>query len=210
MATTTPNYGWDVPTSTDYVKDGATAIETLGDDIDASLFSITSGKNVGMVLLNTTTFTSQTTVNIDNVFTSQFRNYRVVCAITGTSGSPQIQGQWRSGGVSTVGTAYLYGYTNINNGGTASNSAQNGGGSWLFNFGSSANPNQHFIMDITNPQVNTRTLGTLQIMGYDGGSFQSRNGAMIHDAVTQFDGISIFTGSAVTITGEVSVYGYRK
>jgi hypothetical protein len=37
MATTTPNYGWTVPTSTDLVKDGATAIELLGDSIDASL-----------------------------------------------------------------------------------------------------------------------------------------------------------------------------
>lgn len=37
MATTTPNNGWAVPTSTDYVKDGATAIETLGDAIDTSI-----------------------------------------------------------------------------------------------------------------------------------------------------------------------------
>jgi hypothetical protein len=37
MATTTPNNGWAVPTSTDYVKDGAVAIETLGDAIDASV-----------------------------------------------------------------------------------------------------------------------------------------------------------------------------
>ena len=37
MATTTPNNGWSVPTSTDYVKDGADAIETLGDAIDASV-----------------------------------------------------------------------------------------------------------------------------------------------------------------------------
>jgi hypothetical protein len=37
MATTTPNNGWSVPTSTDYVKDGATAIETLGDAIDTSV-----------------------------------------------------------------------------------------------------------------------------------------------------------------------------
>jgi hypothetical protein len=36
MATTTPNYGWSVPESTDLVKDGATAIELLGDSIDAS------------------------------------------------------------------------------------------------------------------------------------------------------------------------------
>ena len=42
MATTTPNYGWPVPTSTDYVKDGATAIEALGDAIDATVFGLGS------------------------------------------------------------------------------------------------------------------------------------------------------------------------
>jgi hypothetical protein len=39
MATTTPNYGWVVPTSTDLVKDGATAIETLGDSVDSTVFN---------------------------------------------------------------------------------------------------------------------------------------------------------------------------
>lgn len=45
MATTTPNFGWSVPTSTDYVKDGAVAIETLGDAIDARYGDITNFPN---------------------------------------------------------------------------------------------------------------------------------------------------------------------
>ena len=49
MATTTPNFGWSVPTSTDLVKDGATAIETLGDSIDASLVDLKGGTS-GQVL----------------------------------------------------------------------------------------------------------------------------------------------------------------
>ena len=49
MATTTPNFGWAVPTSTDLVKDGATAIETLGDSIDASLVDLKGG-TTGQVL----------------------------------------------------------------------------------------------------------------------------------------------------------------
>lgn len=49
MATTTPNFGWSVPTSTDLVKDGATAIETLGDAIDASLLDLKGGTS-GQVL----------------------------------------------------------------------------------------------------------------------------------------------------------------
>jgi hypothetical protein len=49
MATTTPNFGWAVPTSTDLVKDGAVAIETLGDSIDASLVDLKGGTS-GQVL----------------------------------------------------------------------------------------------------------------------------------------------------------------
>jgi hypothetical protein len=49
MATTTPNFGWPVPTSTDLVKDGAVAIEGLGDAIDASLLDLKGG-TTGQVL----------------------------------------------------------------------------------------------------------------------------------------------------------------
>jgi hypothetical protein len=49
MATTTPNFGWPVPTSTDLVKDGATAIEALGDAIDASMVDLEGG-TTGQIL----------------------------------------------------------------------------------------------------------------------------------------------------------------
>jgi hypothetical protein len=52
MATTTPNFGWTVPTSTDLVKDGATAIETLGDGVDASFVGLKGG-TTGQVLSKT-------------------------------------------------------------------------------------------------------------------------------------------------------------
>jgi hypothetical protein len=49
MPTTTPNFGWSVPVSTDLVKDGATAIELLGDSIDTSLVDLKGG-TTGQVL----------------------------------------------------------------------------------------------------------------------------------------------------------------
>jgi hypothetical protein len=49
MATVTPNFNWPVPTSTDLVKDGATAIEALGDSIDDSLVDLKGG-TTGQVL----------------------------------------------------------------------------------------------------------------------------------------------------------------
>lgn len=40
MATTSPHYGWPEPTSSDYVKNGATAITAMGNAIDSTTYSI--------------------------------------------------------------------------------------------------------------------------------------------------------------------------
>jgi hypothetical protein len=49
MATVTPNFNWPVPTSTDLVKDGATAIEALGDSIDGAFVDLKGG-TTGQIL----------------------------------------------------------------------------------------------------------------------------------------------------------------
>ncbi len=49
MATTTTNFGWDIPQSTDLVKDGATAIAALGQDIDTAFMDLKGG-TTGQVL----------------------------------------------------------------------------------------------------------------------------------------------------------------
>jgi len=49
MATTTPNFGFDIPQSTDLVKDGATAIAALGTDIDTAFVDLKGG-TTGQVL----------------------------------------------------------------------------------------------------------------------------------------------------------------
>jgi len=47
MATTTTNFGFDVPTSSDLVKNGATAIATLGQDIDTQFAGLTVNAQTG-------------------------------------------------------------------------------------------------------------------------------------------------------------------
>jgi hypothetical protein len=79
MATTTPNYGWDVPTSTDYVKDGATAIETLGDDIDATLWTALGGAYPGLRLVKKQTIGSAvSSVNVTSAFSATYTNYKII------------------------------------------------------------------------------------------------------------------------------------
>jgi hypothetical protein len=83
MATVTPNYSWPVPTSSDYVKDGASAIEALGDAIDATVFGIGSS---GLVLIKTQTIgTAVSSVNVTSAFSATYDNYKIT--VSGGVGS---------------------------------------------------------------------------------------------------------------------------
>ena len=55
MATTTTNFGWDIPQSTDLVKDGATAIAALGQDIDTALVDLKGGTSGQVLAKNSNT-----------------------------------------------------------------------------------------------------------------------------------------------------------
>ena len=55
MATTTTNFGWDIPQSTDLVKDGATAIATLGQDIDTAFVDLKGGTSGQVLAKNSNT-----------------------------------------------------------------------------------------------------------------------------------------------------------
>jgi hypothetical protein len=73
MATTTPNFGWTVPTSSDLVKDGATAIETLGDSVDASLAGLTVNAQTGSSYTAVKADGLNAIVTMDNASANTFR-----------------------------------------------------------------------------------------------------------------------------------------
>jgi hypothetical protein len=81
MATTTPNYGWPVPTSTDLVKDGATAIEALGDAIDTTLATL-APKILQVVTASTTTSTT--------IASTSFTDTTLTATITPSATSSKI------------------------------------------------------------------------------------------------------------------------
>jgi hypothetical protein len=103
MATTTPFYQWSVPTSSDLVKNGATAIETLGDSVDESLWNAgfgQAGKNKlinGDFTINQRGFSSSTATD---VFTFDRWN-----KASGAGGTSTVSSQ-----SFTAGTAPVSGY----------------------------------------------------------------------------------------------------
>lgn len=87
MATVTPNFNWPVPTSTDLVKDGATAIEALGDSIDASLVDLKGGTSGQVLAKNSNTDMDFTWVTDPG---GDITNVSVTSPITGGGSSGSV------------------------------------------------------------------------------------------------------------------------
>lgn len=117
MATTT-NYGWTTPDNTAYVKDGASAIRTLGSSVDTTLFAATSGKTVGYQLIGSASFTAASEVIISGI-TTDYQNYHLVVQGSGSTSSTFLYLNLRnSGGNVTAANYFACGINNATNAGT--------------------------------------------------------------------------------------------
>lgn len=73
MATTTTNYGFTVPTSSDLVKNGATAIAQLGQDIDTAFAGLTVNAQTGTTYTAVKADGLNAIVTMDNAAANTFR-----------------------------------------------------------------------------------------------------------------------------------------
>jgi hypothetical protein len=210
MATTTPNYGWAVPTSTDLVKDGATAIETLGDAIDASMNTALGTKKAGMVLLNTTSFSAVASQSVNDVFSATYQNYRIVINVDTPTSDGILAMRTRVSGTDAT-TTYSTAADTINSAGTRS--AFGGGANvmYLLDMDSgSAGRWYNVSIDLYNPFATSVTAGSfigsaLQSNGLD---IKSTYGIITQANVTSYTGFTILP-TAGNISGTVRTYGYN-
>jgi len=205
MATTTTHYGFDIPQSTDLVKDGATAIATLGQDIDTAMNTALGTNKAGMVLLNTTSFSGVSSQSVaDNTFSSTYDNYRILITATSSTGAA-LRFRFRAAGVDLSGSVY-----NQEDAGAdgATVSAQRATAQTSGYLGYMDTAKSNFAYDFFQPNV--------AVPKYYSGLFTRNTGniiiAMLGGYVNQstsYDALTLIPSSG-TITGSISIYGYNK
>jgi hypothetical protein len=212
MATTTTNYGFDIPQSTDLVKDGATAIATLGQDIDTAMNTALGTKKAGMVLLNTTSFSGVASQAINDVFSSTYDSYRIIVRLTAsTSTLVSMYARLRVGGVDTTTNYKSFITTPLDLNWTAGSLLNATNTSNLFfGYRHVANGSSVSTFDLHYPNIATQThhQGHYNSTGSDGSGNAGFTNGYLNDT-TQYTSIN-FIPSSGNITGNVSIYGYNK
>ena len=206
MATTTTNYGFDIPQSTDLVKDGATAIATLGQDIDTAMNTALGTKKAGMVLLNTTSFSAVASHSLAaSTFTSTYTNYRIVFDYIYGSANALLRLRYRKAGTDNTSSIYYsgVGFTNWSGVAGVSTSSAAATSSAILSLSTVTGS---LTLDISQPLVRPLLTGmAMQAGPEDRGVYIS---AYINGSDT-FDSLTLFPASG-TITGSYSVYGLNK
>jgi hypothetical protein len=204
MATVTPNYSWPVPTSTDLVKDGASAIEALGDAIDATVFGLPGS---GLILINTTTFSAVASQSVNNVFTSTYDNYKMILDIDSSATNPSVNMRLRVGGVDNSASNY---WNNRMFAPPVTSQGATSAGTSFVNFGESETGTATFVYDIFSP-FKTAISRVIGLGEFRYTSFYQHSMVKTGQTTvtTSYDGFSLIT-TAGTITGSVRIYGYNQ
>jgi len=228
MATTT-NYSWTTPDDTGLVKDGASAIRSLGSSIDSSMANLrggTSGQvlrknsstqmdfswataSSGLTLISTTTFSGVNTQSFDNVFTSTYNNYKIVASNLTSSGGGFITMRLRVSSADNTSTNYRFrSYRGAVGGPGSDDTSQYSSSTTSFQtiYTLTGTDSAGFSCDVFAPQLAQQT--QIALLGFDPPS----NGYTVISggrfaATTQFDG---FTLLCTGVAGTVSIYGYAK
>jgi len=204
MATTTPNYGWPVPTSTDLVKDGATAIEALGDAIDATVFAL---PGPGLVKINTTTLSAVASQSFNDVFSATYNNYYIQMSLDGSTTNQDVNFRLRVAGADN--SSANYSRSNLfQQSTTVTGQSLTGQTSWISVVEVISTMRQYGDLTVFNPFL-TQYTGAISnsLAVTNGATYQERTtyGSTI---TTSYTGFTLLVGTG-TMSGTVSVYGYK-
>jgi hypothetical protein len=228
MATTTTNFGWDIPQSTDLVKDGATAIAALGQDIDTALvdlkggttnqvlskasgtdldFSWVTSSAGALTLITTQALSGVTSQSINSCFSATYANYLIVLNAYCATGAALPSLKLRVSGTDAT-SSYYSSFTARSWTDTLQSAASGNAGSWDQRpFGemqaSSSNPGGTSLTLFSPFAVTNTSYHSTYLNQSTSGSAGLSGG--VHNSATSYDGFTIT--NAYAMTGTVRVYG---
>jgi hypothetical protein len=199
---TTPVYNWPTPDDTDLVKDGAKAIRDLGNAIDTTVSSVPTG----LIHIETDSFSGSAAVNVDDVFSANFRHYKIELNVQASTTATISLRYRRNASTNSATNSYISQL--IQGNGTTVTSGRNTANSAIFTLTTSAGPN--FIScTVMNPFLDQQTT-LLTNNGFGESTPITTSGLITHIDTSKIqDGFQIFASSG-NVTGDYSVYGLKE
>jgi hypothetical protein len=182
---------------------------------NTSILSLASASSIyqtkasnALVLLGTTSFTAESTVSIDNVFSATYENYRVLGNLSLSNNTASLLFRYRNNGSDETGGTYTGGFVRFVGGtgsfGTGTGTSNQTSATLSLNI--STETAVSFSFDVMTPDV----LASTPIFGFS--KRRTANADFFNYSYyyqDSYDGFSIFP-SAGNITGSIVTYGYNK
>ena len=166
----------------------------------------------GLVLITQGTSSGTTAYNYDGVFTTSFRNYRVILDnINVQNAGRALRWNYRVGGATNSNANYDYGYNGYKANGTTNNTSS--AGLTFAEIGvyldTGANEYGAASIDIYAPTDAKRTMATSIAQGLET-AFYWRSGGFVQTQETAFDGFRITLNSTGNVSYGYAIYGYNQ
>ena len=161
----------------------------------------------GLVLVAQESFTTQSTVSVDDCFTSEYDNYRLFFSLTSASTTASAYLRLRASGSDITSAHYAQMSPGLTSGNAVSSSGNGGQTAWEWGTINTAGMASIFF-DVLLPHVSTETRIGGASSYYNGSVGIGRAIQGFLDNSTIVDGVTFYPGSG-NYTGSLSIYGYR-
>ena len=201
MATTT-NYSWSTPDNTAYVKDGASAIRTLGSSVDTTLYTALGGAYPGMRLVKKQTIgTGVSSIVVSDAFSATYENYKIIVSGGATNvGNLGIDMQL---GSTITGYNFILDYDGYSGG--ASRATVKGGNTSQWNYvGSGETTGLSVIAEVQSPFLSKNTSFSSPYYSFTN---RGENGGFLNNT-TSYTAFTLTIAGGNATGGTIYVYGY--
>jgi hypothetical protein len=203
---TTSKMGIVYPSSSDLVKDGATAMGTISTTVD---------NKTGLIFLSTTSFTSVASVSLPaSTFTTTYDMYRIMIDLTAVTASGILGLRMRSGSTDETSTNYItMGQSITQTGGAAAFATTTGTSYQIINLYSALGDHKYSAqIDLMRPATAVNTIGARVGTGIAtaGSTYEGYTGGLLLTTSTAYDSATLINSGGGNLTGKIQVYGYNQ